>query len=260
VSWIFLSPHLDDAAFSCGGLIWEMASLGEDVQIWTVCAGDIPTGDLSPFAELLHQRWGSGMEAVARRREEDRRACERLGARRRLFPLPDCIYRRAGDDFWVDPQAGRASGAPPGEHLYATEEAIFGPLHPYESGLVDRLSQELASGLPDRTELIVPLTLGGHVDHRLARAAAETLDRPLWYFADFPYVLETMDQLPGQVGDGWREKQFTITPEGLKAWYEGLLAYESQISTFWSDQPEVKASLERFVQELGGVRLWQPAS
>ena len=159
------------------GLLRELASLGEDVQIWTVCAGEIPTGDLSPFAELLHQRWGSGREAVARRKEEDRLACERLGARRRLFPLPDCIYRRAGDGFWGDPQAGRAPGARSGEHLYITEQAIFGPVHPAESGLVARLSQELASGLPDRSELIVPLALGGHVDHRLARAAAETLAR-----------------------------------------------------------------------------------
>jgi hypothetical protein len=69
-----------------------------------------------------------------------------------------------------------------------------------------------------------------------------------------------MDQIPGQAGDGWREKKFTISPEGLEVWYEALLAHESQISTFWGDQPAVRASLEEYVRELGGVRLWQPAT
>src|SRR5512139_3118661 len=77
--WIYLSPHLDDAALSCGGLIWEQVHAGDTVSVWTICAGDPPNGSLSPFAEALHARWQSGIEAAVLRREEDVTSCLLLG-------------------------------------------------------------------------------------------------------------------------------------------------------------------------------------
>lgn len=76
---IYLSPHLDDAALSCGGLVWMQAQAGERVEIWTMCAGDPPEGRLSDYAQAHHERWGLGREAVAARREEDARSCNILG-------------------------------------------------------------------------------------------------------------------------------------------------------------------------------------
>ncbi|MRR32548.1 PIG-L family deacetylase, partial [bacterium] len=100
MQWIYLSPHLDDAVLSCGGMIAEQASGGDSIQIWTICAGAPPAGRLSPFARKLHQRWGTGRDAIKVRRLEDRAACQRLGAVSRHFPIPDCIYRQ-------DPITGR---------------------------------------------------------------------------------------------------------------------------------------------------------
>jgi hypothetical protein len=71
VPFIYLSPHLDDVTLSCGGLVWEQVQAGEQVEIWTICAGDPPPGALSPYAEELHHRWGYGIEAIAERRIED---------------------------------------------------------------------------------------------------------------------------------------------------------------------------------------------
>ena len=82
MAWIYLSPHFDDAVLSCGGLIWEQVRRGERVEIWTVCAGAIPPGPLSPFAAELHARWGTGMASVeARRAEAEREAAEAARAR-----------------------------------------------------------------------------------------------------------------------------------------------------------------------------------
>ncbi|MBN2499463.1 MAG: PIG-L family deacetylase, partial [Anaerolineales bacterium] len=54
---IYLSPHLDDVALSCGGLVWEQAQAGMAVEVWSVCAGDPPPGELSEYARSLHARW-----------------------------------------------------------------------------------------------------------------------------------------------------------------------------------------------------------
>jgi LmbE family N-acetylglucosaminyl deacetylase len=79
VEWIYLSPHFDDCAFSCGGLIWEQSSGGDNVQVWTICAGDVPAGALSQYAEEHHQRWQTGREAVELRKMEDMQAFGAVG-------------------------------------------------------------------------------------------------------------------------------------------------------------------------------------
>ena len=93
--WIYLSPHLDDAALSCGGLIKQQTQAGERVEVWTVCAGEPPDGPLSMFAQVLHKRWGiSDLRVVTERRREDLNGLEILGASVKHFSVPDAIYRR----------------------------------------------------------------------------------------------------------------------------------------------------------------------
>ena len=184
--WIYLSPHLDDAALSCGGLIWEQNQIGQTAEIWTICAGDPPEATLSPFARSLHARWQTPKDAVSERRREDQRSCQILNAAWRHLPVQDCIYRRAH-------AGGLLSQKADGPYLYTSEASLTGPLHPSETSLVEAISRELAGSLPDGSNLVCPLAIGGHVDHRLTRLAGEKLDRPLWYYADFPYVLENMD-------------------------------------------------------------------
>jgi LmbE family N-acetylglucosaminyl deacetylase len=257
-TWIYLSPHFDDAVFSCGGLIWEQTSRGDDVQIWTICAGETSDRVLSAYAQAHHQRWETGRDAVAQRRLEDVRACERVGATYRYFPIPDCIYRRSGENYW-DLHPGETPGsAQTGENLYTSDSAIFGSIHPAENGLIEQLGDALCKSVPVDAELICPLVIGGHVDHRLTRAAAETLGRPLWYYADFPYVLKRsidLDELSSQI---WAYRLFEVTARGLDAWYEAAATYESQISTFWRDRLALRESLETYWEQLGGLRLYRP--
>ena len=239
---IYLSPHLDDAAYSCGGLLWEQAQAGLQPLVVTVCAGNPPPEPLSPFAQSLHERWETGLEALAVRRREDQTACQIVGADFRHWDLPDCIYRR-------DPDTGKA--------LYDHEEALFGLVDPVEEPLIKQLGELISRQFPAQAELVSPLTLGGHVDHRLVRAAAETTGRSLWYYPDFPYVLEANEQLKQLRDEGWVAATFPISPLGVAAWEAGAAAYASQFSTFWGDLNEMHAAIERIVQENGGVTLWK---
>lgn len=257
MEWVFLSPHFDDAVFSCGGLIWDRVQAGETVQIWTVCAGDIPHGRLSAFAEELHRRWGLGDAVISTRRDEDDLACARLKAVPFRLPVPDCIYRRVGDDCWNPPPPASQQGRAPSRHLYTTEAAIFGEIHPDEAALVERLSAELASQVPRGAELVCPLTVGGHVDHRLVRAAAENTHRPLWYYADVPYALHDAQAISRLIRQDWAGAAFPISAEGLDAWIDGAAAYVSQIPTFWQDKSSIRSSIGSFLEQEGGLWLWK---
>lgn len=241
MTWIYLSPHLDDVALSCGGLLWEQAQAGEEVSVWTLCAGDPPHGALSPFAETLHDRWQSGIAAAEQRRLEDIASCQRLEASFRHFSLPDCIYRRS-------PLSG--------EFLYASEADLWIPIHSEEGSLIETLSREIQANLPPQAKLVTPLALGGHVDHRLARAAAERLGLPLWYYADYPYCTSAASDPANLRQAGWSSQTFSVSTAGLHAWQEAVAAHTSQISTFWADLEEMQAAIEAYYRISEGVELW----
>lgn len=241
MNWIFLSPHLDDVALSCAGLVWELAQAGEGVQVWTICAGSPPAGELSPFASSLHRRWETGDDATRLRREEDLLACRRMQAECRHFSIPDCIYRRDSA----------------GNFLYADEEALFGEFNPAEESLVSALSAELQQHLTGDAQVVSPLTIGGHVDHQLTRRAAEALQVPLWYYADYPYILKEHGGLERLQQQGWEARLFPVSPQGLQAWQDAVAAYRSQISSFWAGEGEMRAAMQAYCEEMNGVRLWR---
>jgi LmbE family N-acetylglucosaminyl deacetylase len=242
MQWVYLSPHLDDVALSCGGLVWQQVQAGEQVAVWTVCAGDPPAGDVSEFARSLHTRWQTGEQGAALRRVEDLASCAILGASARHLDIPDCIYRRNAID---------------GRPLYTSEAALFGELDVGDAPLVEKICQELLSLAPTNTHLVCPLALGGHVDHRLTRQAAEKLALPLWYYADYPYVLQAHGPLAGEGNVAhWQEYRFSISEAGQQAWGRAIAAYASQISTFWVDLSAMKAALEEYSRSVGGLLLW----
>jgi LmbE family N-acetylglucosaminyl deacetylase len=241
MKWIYLSPHLDDAVYSCGGLIWMQTQAGALVEIWTVCAGDPPPGPLSPFAQELHARWGTGLEVGQVRREEDVRAAARVGATIRHLELPDCIYRRA----------------PTGEALYASEQAIFGEIHPAETGGA-WLRQILRNEIPADTAVVCPLSMGGHVDHQLVRTTAEQAGGIRAYYPDFPYAARWEIHAEKRVPPGWARTVFALSEEALHAWGEGIALYASQFSTFWANRDTLEAELRAYAKLYGGVRLWHP--
>lgn len=247
MQWIYLSPHFDDIALSCAGLLWEQTHAGDATSVWTICAAEPLLAGLSAFAEELHRRWQAGprarwqAHAAAQRRKEDARSCKTMGADRRLFEVPDCIYRLSLQ----------------GEHLYASEEALFGDLRPEETGLVETLSARLASRLPVDAQVVCPLAIGGHVDHRLTRRATEMLGRPMWYYADYPYVAARPEALDELQSAGWRSTVFPVSAQGLKAWQRAIAAHASQLSSFWPDEAAMRQAMRSYCLAAGGVKLWK---
>jgi LmbE family N-acetylglucosaminyl deacetylase len=240
--WMFLSPHFDDVALSCGGLVWEQAQAGDTLSIWTVCAGSTPVGELSPFAKELHMRWEVNEDAPAQRRLEDSNSCRRLGATWRYFTIPDCIYRR---DLLT------------GEFMYSSEGSLNGPLQPSDTLNITSLQEEIKNFNLMDTVLVSPLGLGNHVDHQLTRLAVEGLEYIACYYADYPYVLRCKEKLEELQQAGWVSQVFPISQAGLVAWQDSIAAHASQISTFWEGEREMRLAVRDYLEENKGIRLWR---
>ncbi len=244
--WIILSPHLDDAIYSLGARLAQWARQGETVEVWTLCAGDPPPGPLSPLAALLHQVWGlSADQVLPTRRAEDRAACRLLGLTPVHWDVPDAIYRRG----------------PTGEPLYPDLAALNGSLHPADQAQIPTLAERLRRARPQGARLVAPLAIGGHVDHRLARAVAEAAGEVTAYYADFPYAArdqgrEALQRLPHL---GWR--LWLAAPQdeaSLEMWVQGIATYASQRSAFWASEEELAQEVAAFARAGGGA-LWVPS-
>jgi LmbE family N-acetylglucosaminyl deacetylase len=236
---VYLSPHLDDAVFSCGGLIARQIAAGESVTVITVCAGDPPQGPLSDFARALHMLWHAAGPPVPARREEDLAACKRLGAEAIHLEIPDAIYR-------LDSST---------EALYPSLFEVFGPLNTGESDLPQELTRSLSALLTPDASVYVPQAIGGHVDHRLTRLAAEYLDRSLIYYRDMPYTFRD-GVLPAElVEPPGKEHVLALTEDEIDAWSAALLEYRSQISSYWENDLEVRKELQAYHNAHGGIIL-----
>lgn len=238
--WIYLSPHLDDAALSAGGLIYEQTKVGIPVEIWTIMAGFPPQGELSALAGVLHHLWGfsSGQETVSARRTEDQIGASILGARTVHFDFLDCIYRQGPGGSW----------------LY-TEDVAIPPL-PADAGLPAHIAESVAMRLLPDDVLVCQLAVGRHVDHVIVRAAAELLDRPLWYDVDIPYLFDHPGDLVPNL-EGMKDVVYPVSEAAFQAWESSVLAYESQLSSLFDSLDGLRAALRRYWDDKRGIGLWR---
>ncbi len=165
-----LSPHFDDSALFAGGWISTARKSGHEVVMVTVFAGEPPDGDFSQLALDFHADCGLGPDAVATRRSEDQPAAHVLDVETIGLDFPDAVYRRQG--------AG---------HMYRSRTELFGPVTSSDTDFIHKISKSLIHCLTSCDLVMGPLSVGGHVDHRLTRQATSlavgrlTACLPVWY-------------------------------------------------------------------------------
>lgn len=253
--YLYLSPHLDDAVLSCGGLIHRQVRQGDQVLVLTVFAGDPPPGERSAFALLLGERWQAADRPVATRRAEDRQALALLGAGFCHWDYPDCIFRLHPTD---------------GQPLYPTREAIFGLVHPWEAvQLVEELAQRLQELCARRRPAVVYslLTAGHHVDHQLVQWAARRLAEQGWavcHYEDYPYVEDParLQAALAEAGGAWQPEFQPLAPADLEARIAAIACYRSQLAELFGDPGAMPGRVSAYAHSLGGggpaERYWWP--
>jgi LmbE family N-acetylglucosaminyl deacetylase len=265
---LYISPHFDDVALSCGGQVFRHAAIGDSVLVVTVMAAELPAGPQSETVLSLHRRWtdslgGATVEAiVAQRRAEDREAFAGLRADVLHLPFLDCIYRPGPD----------------GDSLYPGPTDMFGAFNLADVGIIDAVAGALAA-LPPADHVYVPLGVGRHIDHGVTRRAAERVfDHPA-YYEDYPYTmvagaLEAV--LPPEARGGWSAETMWLTETALAAKIAAVAAYRSQLSSFFAGPEDLAARLRDEGRRVraeaeaegerapdwaaGGERLWRPVS
>lgn len=179
-----LSPHLDDAAFSCGGTLARLSASGWRVVVATLFTRSVASPTGFALACQLDKGLPASADYMALRRDEDAAACAVVGAYTRWF------------DFAEAPHRGYNSAA-----------ALFGPpLATDDIGTaVENAIAELLAGMMPSL-VLAPQAIGGHVDHVVMVNALRACSRttPLLWWRDFPYAARNAE-LAEPFGDAMRK-------------------------------------------------------
>jgi len=261
---VFLSPHLDDAILSCGGLLAQLHHRSVPVLVISIFAGLIDDDEpLSPFAAAMHQSWGAPSQTYAVRRAEDSAALARVGFIPHWLNFPDAIYR---------------GNLRRGEWFYTDNQTLFGAVHPAEQNLPQMLAQSLRSYLQqyaiadEPTVFYVPLAVGNHVDHQLTCRATKYLVHPgdeLFFYEDYPYTQwnpadrNRALQMCAAQGNGsdWVSQLVPLMDAELQTKLAAIAEYKSQLAILFGSAPAMRTQVTAFAHATGGdvpaEKLWK---
>ncbi len=218
---VAISPHLDDAAFSVGGLLAARARAGDRVTIVTCFTGNVARPQGFALACQLDKGLDPQVDYMALRRKEDHAACAVIGAE--TIHLP----------FLEAPHRGYAS-AP---ELFAARRMDDGMLQPLTYALrevVDDLAPDLLLG---------PRAIGNHVDHWMVRDALAATGRTPMLWEDWPYLRRAgpTDDMPvvrHRLSDADRDARLAMCE-----------AYESQLGFQFGGAAGLQAQISGVIEE-----------
>ncbi len=173
---VILSPHLDDAALSCGGLLHSLQGRVSTLVV-SICCGTLRVLAADGSSKLAHRR---GHASPQHRRREDIAAMHSVNADFVHLSFADGIYRRS-------PLTGKLIYRNERERWIAPR--VDDMAHIEELYLVlRRLCLDLGNIL-----LLSPMGIGNHVDHQITAQVALRLaaaGATLLFYEDFPYVAD----------------------------------------------------------------------
>ncbi|MDQ1830205.1 PIG-L deacetylase family protein [Massilia scottii] len=234
---VILSPHLDDAALSCGGLLHALQ--GGSTLVVTICSGN-PPAPVAPDGSVSKVPARRGHVSPRIRRSEDIAAMHSIRAEFVHLSFPDSIYRRSAHtnkliyrsarERWIAPHTDDAAYI---EELYL---------------LLRRICLDLGPIL-----LVSPLGIGDHVDHQITARVALRLAAAgagLLFYEDFPYVADPAMGRGDADGPQAAMARLQLAPAerfSVPVDVEGKLRllrhYTSQVPVLFGDDERMRAAI-----------------
>jgi SAM-dependent methyltransferase len=216
---IFVSPHLDDAILSAGGLILELRKFGYQVKVITI----FTDGGSEPYSQeaknflLKSGNTNSGLLFRARR-QEDFLLMKSLGIKFNHLGFIDAAFRKDGK----------------GNDVYNVERQFSGRISEEDRYLTMQIENKLRKIIKYQSPIFVPLGIGGHVDHQIVRVVTEKLPAVKIYWEDYPYNLKTSDDY--SPGLSFPENRFfTLSDYDRSGKLMAIKRYKSQVNVLFPD-------------------------
>ena len=223
----FISPHLDDAVFSCGGTLAKLAAEGWRTILCTIFTKSVVNPQGFALRCQMDKNLAADVDYMKLRRAEDFRAAKILGAAETLhlnfLEAPHRGYESAAELF---------AGEKPGDEVWKAVAEYF----------------EMLNEIHQPEIVFAPQGLGSHADHlQTIRAARSSfsIEKIRWY-RDLPYAIRQPDALPSELLPPGLFSLFSEIKIYLPQKIAACAAYQSQINFQFGSLDQIKPQLENF--------------
>lgn len=223
---VFISPHLDDAMLSAGGLINNLSKKTKVIVINVFTESSDKRQTLSAWKFVKDMGYEKPSILFAERRKEDKEAFSLMGIEPINLGFPDALWRRKNGMF--SSLLGRL--LPEFAHVYPTYRWHM------TKGIIANSDRKTLSAVADKIKevlkneknpiIFAPLGIGKHVDHSLVREVCKAMfDHNLVYWSDFPYNARENNE--GTPPEGYKKAYYEVN---RKTKEELIKAYRTQVS------------------------------
>ncbi|XOV80911.1 MAG: PIG-L deacetylase family protein [Aestuariibacter sp.] len=230
---VVLSPHLDDAVWSMGGVLSSLGAMGHRITVLTLCCSEPHEETKRLLPEKQHQwrQFGS----MFLRKTENQRALDVLQVEGKHLSFCDSAV-----DFDINS----------GKFSLQSAEQLFTPPYSYLEQRKKAFALGLAKQVGEQTILFAPDACGGHVDHLACHSAAKSLTvEQLYFYREFPYATNPETCSPEEHIQG-----LTLKADWY-SWKEAAEKYRSQINCLFSSREEFVSSLAQFAAADSGAEI-----
>lgn len=242
----FISPHLDDAVFSAGGLLDKLSGKVDLTVINVFTNSGDSKNTLSARAYLKQCQEGDPSKLFAKRRKEDKVALKTWKVKVVDLPYADAMWRKT---------TPLNLGLPELTSVYPTYRfhVISGRVSRFDHPLMIDLAAKLKSLIKEKNYYVFcPVGFGNHADHLLVRnvCRATFASDKVFYWSDFPYYFR--NQTGGNFIKQNQLDSFEVKHNGVKKLVAAKL-YKTQFSAVVTDESTIK-NPEIFYHNLVGVK------
>lgn len=179
--YVFLSPHLDDAVFSCGNLLELLKINQKKIHVITFFTKTKVTSPLTPQAKLLLKVSGNYSDAeklFENRKNEDKSALKLFDADYLHLDFIDACFRTT----------------PENNHpIYESEKQQYsGAIAIQDNQLIKQITistKKLINKFPNKRLILAPMGIGCHADHLIINKIARNLNEDVVMWTDYPYSI-----------------------------------------------------------------------
>ncbi len=185
----FISPHLDDAVLSAGGLIAYLSQYTqvEGISVFTTASPRPYTFSVRQF--LRQCGYEDADQLFTSRREEDREAYSLVNIVPRHLGYVDALWRKISTPGFFRRLFSHI--LPEFVHVYPTYRIhiVRGKISRHDEGLMHNLGEALKALIGEDKQCVVfcPIALRSHIDHIFIRDVCLKNFENVILWSDFPY-------------------------------------------------------------------------
>jgi len=185
----FISPHLDDAILSAGGLIFYLVHKKVEVILITVFTKPSSLPETSHAKRYIRQcGFSDSFKFFQVRVKEDDEICNCLGIKKIHLDFIDAAWRKKTEANlnWF------TNLFPEIVHLYPLRLCKYlGIVNKQDKKMMKRIQRKIKSVITSSDPIIFcPVGRGNHVDHIITKQVCLDIFKRVFFWDDYPYCLK----------------------------------------------------------------------